>query len=85
MGTARVSRAIDVLLYEQSDGSYYASVIEKKWQGRHHWLRRLGAPVPQPQPDPCPPGVTQEYWVAYLALRSLVTAQVQAHRNGPPK
>lgn len=82
--SARVSRAIDVLVYELADGTFYATLIEKKWHGRQQWLRRLGRPVRIIAPDPCPPGVTPEYWEAYSALRALVTEQVLEYRNGPP-
>lgn len=78
----RVSRAVNVLVYDLGDGAFMASIIEKHWRGATRVDRRLSRTQRLLSDDACPPGVVPEVWLAYRALHQVVQGQALAHSIG---
>lgn len=79
MGTPRVSRAINVLIYDLGSARFMIAIREKWWQGRDTLDRRLARAFPLRENLPCPPGVQPELWFALQALSQVVNDQVNEH------
>jgi hypothetical protein len=78
----RVSRAVNVLVYDLGNGSFMAAVLEKKWAGATRLDRRLARTQRLLDDAECPPGVVPEVWLAYKALHQVVQGQALAHSIG---